>query len=62
MGGAVDSDFSVQARLLPYVEQANLHQMLDYAIPAFTGPFNAKVPHPSFVQAFATPISVFLCP
>jgi prepilin-type N-terminal cleavage/methylation domain-containing protein len=62
MGGAVDTDFSVQARLLPYVEQVNLHQMLDYALPAFTGPFNAKVPHPSFVQAFATPLSIFLCP
>jgi prepilin-type N-terminal cleavage/methylation domain-containing protein len=30
MGGGVDSDFSVQARLLPYLEQTNIHNLLDY--------------------------------
>lgn len=62
MAGAVDADFSVQARLLPYTEQVALHDSLDYSLPAFSGPFNAKVPHPRFVTAFATPLPVFLCP
>lgn len=62
MAGAVDADFSVQARILPFCEQVNLHSLLDYRIPAFSGPFNAKVPHPRFASAFATPISFFLCP
>ncbi len=62
MAGTVDADFSVQARLLPYVEQSNVNNMLDYSVPAFTGPFNAKVPSAAFVKAFATPLPLFLCP
>jgi prepilin-type N-terminal cleavage/methylation domain-containing protein/prepilin-type processing-associated H-X9-DG protein len=62
MAGVVDADLSVQARLLPYVEQANLSNLLDYRLPAFTGPFNAKVPNPQFAKALATPIALFLCP
>jgi prepilin-type N-terminal cleavage/methylation domain-containing protein/prepilin-type processing-associated H-X9-DG protein len=62
MQGAVDVDFSVQARLLPYVEQSNLHNGLDFTKPAFTGPFNAKVPNPLFVTAFAQSVPFFLCP
>lgn len=62
MAGMVDADFSVQARLLPYVEQSNLNNLLDYSLPAFTGPYNAKVPNPAFVKAFATPLPLFLCP
>jgi prepilin-type N-terminal cleavage/methylation domain-containing protein/prepilin-type processing-associated H-X9-DG protein len=60
--GTVDVDFSVQARLLPYVEQTNLNDLLDFTQPAFSGPFNAKVPNPLFAQAFATPLPLFLCP
>jgi prepilin-type N-terminal cleavage/methylation domain-containing protein len=37
MAGTRDADFSVQARLLPYVEQTNIHNLLDYRQPAFTG-------------------------
>jgi prepilin-type N-terminal cleavage/methylation domain-containing protein/prepilin-type processing-associated H-X9-DG protein len=54
--------FSAQARLLPYMEQTNLQKMLDFTKPAFTGPFNALVPNPLFVEAFATQIPMFLCP
>lgn len=60
--GTVDADFSVQARLLPFIEQAGLHESLDYSLPAFTGGFSAKVPHPRFVSAFATLVATFLCP
>jgi prepilin-type N-terminal cleavage/methylation domain-containing protein/prepilin-type processing-associated H-X9-DG protein len=54
--------FSPQARLLPYMEQANLQNLLDFTQPAFTGPFNALVPNPQFAAAFATPLVVMLCP
>lgn len=62
MAGTVDVDFSVQARILAFIEQGNLNNMLDYSKPAFSGPFNAKVPNPLFAQAFATPVPIFLCP
>lgn len=54
--------FSVQARLLPYIEQGNLKDLLDFKQPAFTGAFNAQVPNPQFEAAFATPLAVLLCP
>ncbi len=54
--------FSVQARILPYLDQAGLQDALDFTQPAFTGPFNNLVPNPLFAQAFATPLSVMLCP
>lgn len=62
MAGTVDVDFSVQARILAFIEQGNLNNLLDYSRPAFSGPFNAKVPNPLFAQAFATPVPIFLCP
>jgi prepilin-type N-terminal cleavage/methylation domain-containing protein/prepilin-type processing-associated H-X9-DG protein len=54
--------FSPQARLLPYMEEANLRNLLDFSQPAFTGPYNAQVPNPLFVAAFEMPIPVMLCP
>ena len=60
-GGTRDYDFSVQARLLPYVEQANLQDLLEFNQTAFTGGFSGKIPNPLFVTAFAETIPVFLC-
>ncbi len=54
--------FSPQARLLPYVEQANLQNLLDFTQPAFTGAYNAQVPNPLFAAIFATPVPLLLCP
>lgn len=54
--------FSPQARLLPYMEQANLQNLLDFTQPGFTGPFNSLLPNPRFAAAFATPLQVMLCP
>ncbi|MFN0018028.1 MAG: DUF1559 domain-containing protein [Pirellulaceae bacterium] len=58
----VANGFSVQARLLPYIEQSGLQSMLDFTKPAFSGPFNAQTPNPLFVSAFATPIPIMFCP
>ena len=54
--------FSAQARMLPYLEQANLQNALDFSQPAFSGAYNAQQPNPKFAALFATPIPVFLCP
>lgn len=54
--------FSVQARLLPYMEQRNLQELLDFTQPAFTGAYNAQVPNPLFVNAFSKNLEVMLCP
>ncbi|QDT27996.1 putative major pilin subunit [Gimesia panareensis] len=62
MAGTRDTDFSVQARLLPYVDQANLQNLLDFRQQAFTGGWSGKSPNPLFVNAFATPLPLFLCP
>jgi prepilin-type N-terminal cleavage/methylation domain-containing protein len=54
--------FSPQARLLPFVEQVNLQNTLDFSQPAFTGPFNSLVPNPQFAATFATPFPILFCP
>jgi len=54
--------FSIQARLLPFMEEANIAAQLDFTKPATTGAYNAQVPNPTFAALFATPISAMLCP
>jgi prepilin-type N-terminal cleavage/methylation domain-containing protein/prepilin-type processing-associated H-X9-DG protein len=61
-GGKRDSDFSIQARLLPFMEQTSLHNQFDYSQIAWLGTHNAKFPNAMFVDAFAVPVSIFLCP
>lgn len=58
----IPGGFSIQARLLPYMEEAALRNLLDFRQPAFTGAFNAQTPNPAFRGAFATPVPVMLCP
>lgn len=56
--------FSVQAQLLPYIEQEGLGRQIDYTQPLFVGVF----PTPSFqlnpniAQAAGTRVKLFLCP
>ncbi len=54
--------FSIQSRLLPFMEEANIASQLDFSKPATTGAYNAQVPNPVFAALFATPIPVMLCP
>ena len=54
--------FSIQARLLPFMEEGNVASRLDFNQPATTGAYNAQVPNPLFGALFATPIPVMLCP
>ncbi|MCU0878104.1 MAG: DUF1559 domain-containing protein [Pirellulaceae bacterium] len=54
--------FSPQARLLPFIEQINLQNTIDFSQPAFTGPFNSLVPNPQFAATFSTPFPILFCP
>lgn len=54
--------FSPQARILPYLDQGGLQDLLDFTQHAFIGPFNALVPNPAFAQAFSMQVDVLLCP
>ncbi len=55
--------FSIQARLLPFVDQANLQNLLDFKQPAWSGTaYNTLLPNPNFLAAYATAIPMFLCP
>ncbi|MCI0357556.1 MAG: DUF1559 domain-containing protein [Planctomycetaceae bacterium] len=54
--------FSVHARLLPFLEQANLENLIDYQEPLMTGPGFAPVLNPIHMAAAATVVPAFLCP
>lgn len=54
--------FSPQARLLPYFDQANLQNLLDFSQPGFLGAYNNQTPNPLFATAFATPLPIMICP
>ena len=54
--------FSIQARLLPFMEEAAIASQLDFSKPATSGAFNAQVPNPAFAALFATPIPVMPAP
>ncbi|OYP38421.1 DUF1559 domain-containing protein [Rhodopirellula sp. MGV] len=60
--GRRDEDFSVQARILPFIEQSGLDAQLHFDVPAFTGGWSGKSPHPSNAEAFSKVIPTYLCP
>ena len=60
--GTLDVDFSVQARILPFIEQSGVNSQLRFDVPAFGGSWSGKVPHPANEAAYAQPIPIYLCP
>lgn len=60
--GSRDIDFAVQARILPFIEQSGLNDQLSFDVPAFSGSWSGKVPHPKNADAYATPVAAYLCP
>lgn len=56
------SSFSPQARILPYIEQGNLSNLIDYSIPLYVGPAWAARLNPVHRIAAATVLPVFQCP
>ena len=61
LGSSSAVSFSVQARLLPYVEQAQLHDLIDFDIPLTQGsmPVMFRTEHLESAQSRA---SIFTCP
>jgi prepilin-type N-terminal cleavage/methylation domain-containing protein/prepilin-type processing-associated H-X9-DG protein len=56
------STYSVHARLLPYMEESNLNNLLDYSKPLLVGPAFAARFDINLQPAVATPIALMLCP
>jgi len=56
------SSFSPQARILPFVEQGNLQNLIDFKLPLYVGPAFAARLNTVFVAATRTVVPVFLCP
>jgi len=55
----VSNSYSPQARLLPFIDQANMHNMLDFSV----NPWTSSGPNPDLEpQIFSTLIAVFQCP
>jgi len=56
------SSYSPQARILPHMEQTNLHNLIDYGRPLLLGPVFAARFDPALANVIAQPIPMFLCP
>ena len=56
------SSFSVQARVLPFIEQAGLSELIDFEAPLLTGPPWLARFNPEQRQATETIVPTFLCP
>jgi len=54
--------FSVQARILPYVEQDNLQKLVDFAQPLMLGSGGSMSLNPAQATAARSKLSLFLCP
>lgn len=55
------SGFSVQAMLLPFIEQANLHNLIDFDQPLMLGSGGSQSLNPVHAQAAETILPLFLC-
>lgn len=56
------SSFSPQARILPFIEQGNLQNLIDFSLPLYVGPAWRAQLNPIFVPAARAVVPTFLCP
>ncbi len=56
------ASYSPQARLLPYLEQTNLQNLIDFSQPFLTGPVTNRILNPRYVNVANQVIPGFLCP
>jgi prepilin-type N-terminal cleavage/methylation domain-containing protein/prepilin-type processing-associated H-X9-DG protein len=54
--------FSVQARILPYVEQDNLQKLIDFNQPLMVGSGGSQTINPVQASAASTKLTILLCP
>ncbi|MBN1393978.1 MAG: DUF1559 domain-containing protein [Pirellulales bacterium] len=62
LGAAPPTSFSILARILPYVEQRSLNDLIDFDKPLMSGGGGGSSVHPAQVVAAQSSISMFLCP
>lgn len=62
LSGTSQYGFSVQARLLPYVDQANLQNLIDFDQPLMLGAGGAQSLNPIHAAVAGQVIPLFLCP
>lgn len=60
--GSDSTGYSAQARLLPFMEQANLHNMIDYSLRPYLGSGPNTYPNPALADVYPKVIPSFLCP
>ncbi|MDX1967428.1 MAG: DUF1559 domain-containing protein [Planctomycetaceae bacterium] len=60
-GAANSGNFSVQAQMLPYMDQASLHNLIDFSLKLQIGCCPGDV-NPPLVNLVKSPLAVFLCP
>lgn len=62
LGASTNLSFSVQARLLPYVEQGNLQNIIDFTQPLYLGSSHAQTLNPAQATAAMTRVGILRCP
>lgn len=60
--GSSNYGFSVQAKLLPFIEQGNLQDLIDFQHPLMLGSGGAQTLNPVHTTVAAQTINVLLCP
>ncbi len=60
--GSDSTGYSPQARILPYIEQANLHNMIDYKLQPYLGSGPVTFPNPAMANVFPIVVPTFICP
>lgn len=62
LGTSSLASFSVQAKLLPFVEQTNLQDLIDFTQPLYLGSSHNQTLNPAQAAAARTRLSLFRCP
>jgi len=61
-GLTTNTSFSVQAKLLPFVEQANLQRLIDFRQALYLGSSHAQTLNPAQAEAARTRVPLLRCP
>lgn len=62
LGASTNVSFSVQARLLPFIEQGNLQNIIDFNQPLYLGSSHSQSINPAQAVAAQTRIALLRCP
>ena len=62
IGFQSSSAFSILAQILPYAEQSDLQDLIQFSSPIYTGSYFARTIHPDNEEAAQTVVPMFRCP